>query len=160
MRYIFNVFCLYIFSFFCSLWLHFCNRPTGQPKTATIVQIYMLAHSFLPISVKILIFVQRALTLILSSTVRSTKVTCLAIDIHAYPCRTMNRLMISEPTLQQDFLIDYLILFAFVSEACSILYNITYCISNLHRTPDLFFATYFVLCLWFKLDQFIHTCRI
>jgi hypothetical protein len=71
----------------------------------------------------------------------------------------MNQLIISETT-RQDFLIDYLILPVFMSEASSVLYNTTYNISNLHRTHDLFFAAYYILCLWFKLDQFIHTCRI
>jgi len=72
----------------------------------------------------------------------------------------MNQLMISEPT-QQEILIDYDILIsAFISEACSIIYSITYSITILHRTPALFIATYYILCLCHKFHQFIYTCRI
>jgi hypothetical protein len=106
----------------------------------------MLTHLFLPISVQILTFIQKALTLVFTSTVRFTKVMCLVVDSHDHPCGMMNQLMISEPT-GQDFFIDYLILAVFMTEARSILYNITYSISILLRTLDLFFAAYYILCL-------------
>jgi hypothetical protein len=68
------------------------------------------------------------------------EVTCKVVDSHNHP-RDMNQLITSEPT-QQDFLIDYdILLSVFMSEACSVIYDITYSISNLHRTPCLFVAT-------------------